>query len=324
MYPVKTAGAVMATRFVAVTVDYTVAATLQEVTGMAATEATIDYVYLINTEGFLVGVVSLRELLCAPSGDSVATIAQSKVSSVTVLEDQEHIVHLAAAEGIKAVPVVTENKVLVGVVTTDEILRIINQEIQEDILHFSGTTPKENLLIPQVEQYVRPQILQRLPWLLVGLGGGTLAAFVVGYFEVLLAEYVILAAFIPLIVYLADAVGMQIQLIFIRRLTIDPKIAVGRYFRQEVQITFVIALVLSLIMAGVTSWWIGDQALVAVLSLAVLITTLAAMVIAVLLPWLFVKTGRDPAVASGPFGTVIIDILSLLIYFTVASVMLGI
>lgn len=322
-YPAETAGAVMATRFVAVTTDHSVQAVWKEIAAASITEAAIDYVYVIDEAGALIGVISLRELLRSAPTDNVAECMISVVRSVDVLTDQEQVVHIAAAHNIKAIPVVSGAQVLVGVVTTDELLRIINAEIHEDILHLSGTTPKNQLALEGVAQYIRPQILQRLPWLLIGLAGGTLAALVVGYFEVLLAEYVILAAFIPLIVYIADAVGMQIQLLFIRRLTIDPQLQVWHYFKQEMQITVVVALVLALVMALVTGWWIGDQALAVVLSLAVLLTTLSAMVVAILLPWLFTVLGRDPAVASGPFGTVVIDILSLLIYFSVAGLFLG-
>lgn len=323
-YPPETAGAVMTTRFVAVTAEHSVRSALAEVQAAAATEAAIDYVYVIDGAGKLVGVISLRELFKSEPTNQVGRCAIETVQSVDVLTDQERVVHIAAEYSIKAVPVVSSTDILVGVVTTDELLRIINVEIHEDILHLSGTTPRNQLKLDGVTQYVRPQIIQRLPWLLIGLAGGTVAALVVGYFEGLLAEYVILAAFIPLIVYMADAVGAQVQLLFIRRLTIDPQVRVGQYFKQEGQITLVVALVLSLVVAGTTAWWTGDQVLAVILSVSVLLTTLTAMAIAILLPWLFTIFGRDPAVASGPFGTVVIDILSLLLYFAVASVLLGV
>lgn len=322
-YPPETAGAVMTDQFVAITADFSIRAALRDVATAAATKACIDYVYIVDELGGLSGVVSLRELLRAAPDDTVAKWCDPDTVSVDVLLDQERIVHLAAAYNIKAVPVVGADGVLVGVVTTDQLLQIINAELHEDLLHISGTTPKNQLVLEGVAQYIRPQIIQRLPWLLIGLAGGTLAAFVVGYFEFLLAEYVVLAAFIPLIVYMADAVGAQIQLLFIRRLTVDPHVQVGHYFKQEGQITVVIALVLALVMAGVTAWWTDDRMIAIVLSLSVLATTLMAMTVAIVLPWLFTLVGRDPAVASGPFGTVVIDILSLLIYFGVASLLLG-
>lgn len=322
-YPAETAGAVMTNHFVAVPADFTVRAVLQDIAQAAKSEACIDYVYIITSTGTLQGVISLRELLQANPGSLVADVWSTAVVSVNAEEDQERVVHLAAEHSIKAVPVVSRAGVLVGVVTTDQLLHIINTEMHEDILHLSGTTPQNQLALEGVSQYVRPQIIQRLPWLLIGLAGGTVAAFVVGHFEFLLAEYVILAAFIPLIVYMADAVGAQIQLIFIRRLTVDPQVRVGHYFKQEVQITLVVALVLALVMAAIAVGWTGDRLLAAILSVSVLATTLTAMAVAILLPWTFTLLGRDPAVASGPFGTVVIDILSLLIYFGVASLLLG-
>lgn len=322
-YPTETAGAVMSTHFVAVTADFSVRAALEDVKQAAKALACIDYVYIITSAGTLQGVISLRELLRADPDSRVADWESTEVVAVVVQEDQERVVHIAAAHSIKAVPVVSPDSVLVGVVTTDRLLQIINTEIHEDILHLSGTTPENQLALEGVSRYVRPQIIQRLPWLLIGLLGGSVAALVVGHFELLLAEYVILAAFIPLIVYMADAVGAQIQLLFIRRLTVDPHMRIAKYFKQEAQVTLIVALVLALVLAIITMGWTGDRIVAAVLSVSVLVTTLTAMTIAILLPWLFTWLGRDPAVASGPFGTVIIDILSLLIYFGVASLLLG-
>ena len=287
----------------------------------AANFATINYIYVIESER-LVGVISIRELFRTPKTMRVADLMVTNVVAVQVDEDQEVVARIAVQHSIKAVPVVDDAGRLLGVVAMDTILHIIRHETTEDFMHLAGATPDQVPGADLIDATARTHITKRLPWLLVGLIGGTVAAFVVSGFELVLAEYVAVAAFIPLVVYLADAVGGQILVIYIRSITLRPDLPLPQYLLREVRVNIVLGAVLAIAIAGISYLWHANVVLSVVLATSVYATVAAAMLIGLLLPWAFYRTGRDPAIASGPFATVIIDIVSLLIYFSVASLML--
>ena len=288
----------------------------------AADFATINYIYVVDEQHVLIGVFSIRELFRSEKAARVADFMHTTLVSVSPEVDQEEVVRQAIRHSIKCVPVLTSAGVLLGVVTMDTILDIIHHETTEDFLRLSGTTTDGEAPLQLITASAGTHIIKRLPWLVVGLFGGILAAAVVSGFEAVLLEYVVIAAFIPLIVYLADAVGSQIQLIFIRSLALRPHLSVWSYFFREVRINLVVGVVLALAIAAISFVWFADIRLSIILTISVLATVCAAMCIAVALPWFFHKTHRDPAIASGPFATVVIDVISLLIYFSVASLLL--
>jgi magnesium transporter len=164
---------------------------------------------------------------------------------------------------------------------------------------------------------VERRFRHRFPWLLVGLAGALLAADFVGRFEGYLQETVMLAFFIPGIVYLADAVGTQTETIVVRGLSVG--VTMRRMVRRELLAGLVIGFTLAAI-AGPLVWWRwGDAAVALAVGLALFAACSTATLAAMLLPWLFSICGRDPAFGSGPLATVIQDLLSILIYFAIAA-----
>jgi len=279
---------------------------------------TINYVYLTDTHRKLVGVVSLRELFQSSQQTILNDICTSKLITARPHTDQERVARLALHNSLKAIPVIDADHIFLGAVTSDSILKILDQEHQEDVLRDSGISlfGKDSLTL--VDQSIKKNIFVRLPWLVVGLLGGAVAAVVVAYFEEAIATVVLLAAFIPAVVYLADAVGSQTQTLLIRSLAVTPNTSYKKYLGRELLVSLGIAFSLA-VFVGVGVWlFLFDITLVYILSLTTLCTIFATAIISVSLPFFFKRLGSDPAIASGPLATVIRDVSSLLIYFAIA------
>lgn len=280
---------------------------------------TLNYVYITDGQNRLEGVLSLKTLFTADSTTLVSEVMESDVISVGEDDDQESVAKLALEHQLKAVPVVDKKRHLLGVIPSHHILNVLQQEQEEDALRAAGL-PVEAL----GEEQQRPliQAWHRLPWLLLGMLGGILAAVMIGFFEDALAEEVLLAAFIPIVVYLADAAGVQVQTIYIRLLARKNDIKTIRYLYREVLTSLIIAAVLSASTLAIVSLWFDAGDLALIVALAVAATVVFASMIAVVLPWMFQKMRFDPAVASGPMATIISDVASILIFLSIAQYLL--
>jgi magnesium transporter len=194
-------------------------------------------------------------------------------------------------------------------------------EHDEDLSRFGGLIQSTSKARSTSEEPVTRRFEHRIPWLLLGLIGALLAADIVGLFESRLRETIILAFFIPGIVYLADAVGTQTETIVVRGLSVG--VPMRSMVFRELMAGTVIGIAMAAI-AGPLIWWRwGDSRVALVAALALAIACAVAAVVAVALPSLFVRFGRDPAFGSGPLATVIQDLLSILIYLGIAAAVLG-
>lgn len=257
-----------------------------------------------------------EEKLTAYLGRTLVTVRPST--------DQERVAELALRHNIKAVPVISKDHVFMGVVPSDKILEVLNHEHTEDVLRFAGvrhkdTHAREALLnaSPLV------QVRMRLPWLVLGLLGGVGAAAVIGMFEDILAAELVLAAFIPAIVYMADAVGSQTQMLFIRALSIDSTLRVRSYLWRESIVNALLGTALALLIFIASLFFASSFMVSSILAISIFLTVVGTVLVAIMLPWFFHVRGHDPAIASGPLATVVRDILSLVIYLSVATSLLG-
>jgi magnesium transporter len=235
--------------------------------------------------------------------------------------DQEKVAFLALRYNLKAIPVVDKNNRFLGVVASDDILRILDNEAIEDILSFGGVWhrgPYDDIFnIPLLRS-----IKHRLPWLILGLLGGILAAGIINRFEGILAQNLILAAFIPLIVYMADAVGTQMEAFLIRDLAIMPKMRFLKYFLRQISVVFVIALIIAGLLIIVISAIYGERQIALTVGAAIFLAILSSVLTGLVVPYLFNKFKFDPANTSGPIATIIQDILSVFVYFLIANLLL--
>lgn len=278
--------------------------------------ASIHYIYIVKHKK-LVGVLSIKELFLQAKEAIVADVMEQKIITARVHSPQERVAYLAITHNLKAIPIVSKENHFEGVVAADTIFKILDNKAVQDILRFGGVMYSgsyDNVFaLPFLTS-----LKHRLPWLILGLFGGVLTAGIVKNFEDTLSQNLILAAFIPLVVYMADAVGTQMEAFIIRDLALDPKLNFGRYFFRQFIIVAGIGVISSVLLYAV-SRIIHDNGIVSlVLSLALFCAILSSLITGLSIPFLFGKLRLDPANASGPVATIIQDIVSILVYFGIA------
>ena len=281
----------------------------------------LQYVYVLDERQKLVGVLSVRDVFSRSPDTRAYEVMKADYVSVRPRTDQEVAAVQALKHGIRAMPVTTKDGTFVGVVTSDSILEILSEEHSEDLLYFGGVQASYSAGA-LLKQRLVVLLSARLPWLLIGLGGGFVAAFVVERFETVLDSYIVLAFFLPLVVYMSDAVANQTLTIFIRALALDHNFSVLRYVLREVLLGFCIAALVGSVLTALSFLWFGDIGVALVLGSALFCAVLVAVVTALLIALLLVWMRKDPAIGSGPFATIIIDIMTIVIYFTIATLFL--
>ncbi|MFH2136257.1 MAG: magnesium transporter [Patescibacteria group bacterium] len=285
---------------------------------------TINYIYVVDSKNKLLGVFSVKEIFKKPCETKISDIAIKDVVVAHQHTRPERVALLALKNNLKAIPIVDKEDRLLGVVPSDMILEILHNENVEDALLEVGIHKFKDPAVSIIQASALLHFKKRLPWLILGLVGGTIAAFIVNSFTETLKIQLIFAAFIPSIVYIADAVGAQTQTLYIRSLAIDHKLDFKKYILREIKVGLALALVLALIMGTIGLLWHKLLLVGLVLGLSFFTTIIIAVAVAIALPSLFLKLKLDPAIASGPFATIIRDISSLLIYFLIASTFLNI
>ena len=315
-YPLESAGRKIIFNIPTCSPDDNILNVKESVFANAQNLETFNYIYVIN-EGKLVGVFSLKEIFRRKENERVGNFMNKTIVKASPFDDQEKIAILAIKHELKAIPITDKNNYFLGIIPSDIILDILHKEHVEDILFLAGINSKEASL--ESSEKILAKV--RLPWLIVGLFGGILAAQITIIFEEPLKDYFILAAFIPLIVYMADAVGSQTQTLYIRNLALN-NFSKKNYFLKEIKTGVLMALVLS-VLFFIISTIISSQVLIGtILSISLFLTIMAAITISVLIVKALLKLGKDPALGSGPFATIIADISSLMIYFSVATLLL--
>jgi magnesium transporter len=277
------------------------------------------YLYIVDDSDRLVGVSSLRQLVVVPSETPLKDFMTTQVISVRTDTDQEEVAKIVARYDILAVPVVDEFNQLVGIVTVDDVIDIIREEATEDILRMAGAG----------EEFVETQtvlrsIRIRLPWLLASCFGGIVAFFIIGKFEASLNKFAYLAAFIPVIMGMGGNIGTQSSTIVVRGLATG-RIATRNFWSiimKELMIGLILGLFYGLLVGAVAEMRFFSILLAISVSLAVLSSMSVAAFVGALVPLVFAKAKIDPAVATGPFVTTAIDIISVYCYFAIATTLL--
>ncbi len=320
----ETAGGLMTSNYIALKADKTVEETLEEIQGLKLDSEIMSYIYVVDNQQKLIGVVSLREIFQAAKGTLIKDIMHDKVVSVRLETDQEEVATKLDRHGFLTMPVVNNENILQGIVTLDDILEVIERETTEDIYKQSGlsVTDKEFLRSEKILKAPIMSVLKlRLPWLGIVLVGGILAGGVIGQFEEILQSVVILAFFIPVIMDMGGNVGTQSSTIVIRGVVlgqIDGK-NIWTFLGKETLIGLIIGALSGSAAALVAFFWQGEPMISLVVFLSMTLTCTLASTIGYLIPMLSHKYGFDPAASSNPLITTIKDISGLLIYFTLAS-----
>lgn len=282
----------------------------------------VETLYIVDGNRRLQGLVALRDLLAAPA-DGLMEQLMRPVPAVALAElDQEEVAGLAVRHGLDAVPVVDRQGRLLGVVPARALIAILRSEHIEDLNLMAGLQHDSLRSLRAMTEPPLQRARERLPWLLVGLLGSGMATWVVSRSQTLLSERVAVAFFMPAIVYLADAIGTQSEAIAVRGFSIN-HVPLRRAVVGEIQTGFLIGLILGAISWPAVWWAYGDGPLALAVALAIFMAGGMATSIGILLPWALERLAMDPAFGSGPVATVIQDVLSLLIYFLLVQLLVG-
>jgi magnesium transporter len=267
----------------------------------------------------LLGLVRLEDLFAAPRDATAAELVDRDAVVVAASVDREVAVQRAVHRGRDTLAVVDGAGRFLGLVPPTEVLAVLAAEHDEDLARLSGFTHDVEAARHASVESIGRRFRHRLPWLLLGLVGALLSADLVGSFEAQLKRNVILAFFIPGIVYMADAVGTQTETLIVRGLSIG--VGIRQVAVRELLTGLLVGATLAAAFVPVGLWRWGEQDVVLAVALSLLGACSIATLIAMALPWLLHRLGRDPAYGSGPLATVVQDLLSVVIYMVIAGML---
>ena len=279
-----------------------------------------DAVFVTDAEGQLEGIVRINDLF-ANSERQIGEIMEPEHESVGIEDDQEQIAMLAMQLNMIAVPVVDDEKKLIGAVPPEALFKILRAEHMEDLQRLAGIAPHEHGPAVALNAPLFDRFRRRLPWLVFGLFASSIITFVMAGFEQSLSANVAVAFFVPALVYIAGAIGTQAVSVAVRGLSTDD-VPIARLLQDELLIGMAIGASLGLTSFVLVFLFFGDASLSLAVGLAVLIGGTVSAVVGFGLPWAFKRFGFDPAMGSGPICTIIQDVASLSIYFILVSALI--
>ncbi|MGJ7913434.1 magnesium transporter [Neobacillus sp. LXY-1] len=318
-YPPETAGRIMTNRFVWIRTYFTVREAVDKLKSFAEFAESLNYLYVINEESKLVGVVSYRDLLLAELHEKISDIMYERVISVTVTTDQEDVAKTVERYDFISVPVVDEQDVLVGIITVDDVIDVVIKEANEDIEKLSASGKAIDF-----ETKTLVAAARRLPWLILLLFIGLISGRIISSFEETLQKVVALAFFMPMIAGMTGNTGTQSLAVVVRGLIshdIDKKVII-RLILRELGVGISIGLTCSLLIAIIAYIWQGNLILGFVVGCSLFFTLIIGTLAGTIIPLMLFRLRIDPAVASGPLITTLNDIFSLLTYFGIATAFL--
>lgn len=334
-YPYDTAGGIMTTEYLAVNENCTVEETIEAAREASDDVEVIYYIYTIDEDQRLSGVLSMRKMLETESHKRVRDIARRDLFKVRVDDDQEESAKIMDRYGLLAVPVVDHQERLRGIITVDDAVHILEQETTEDIYKQAGISPFEEIeserSMKVMNASVWTNLAIRLPWLVIVCIGTLMGAWVMSTYGIYIEKVVELAFFVPVVMAMGGNVGAQSTTIFVRSMVLgqlDLEVFWKTLFTEIFRTGLGIGLFFGLVVGSAIWCWkvyligapLGGETLQLSLSVgsAMFFAILAASANGFLVPWLVHKFGADPATASNPLLTTIQDIVGIMIYFSTA------
>ena len=328
-YPDDSAGSMMTTEYVDLLPTMTVEDSIKRIRRTGTDKETINICYVIDDGRHLLGIVSIRTLILAEEDEMVSDVMTENVISVGTLTDQEDATAMFSRYDLTVLPVVDNENRLVGIITVDDALDVLETETTEDIEIMGGMTPTDK---PYLKTSVWETFKARFPWLLLLMISATFTGQIITSFENALAAAAVLTAYIPMLMDTGGNSGSQASVTVIRGISLND-IEFKDYFKvlwKEIRVAVICGVALAA--ANFVKLMLVDRMLfhnpditvtvAAVICLTMVCTILVAKVVGCTLPMLAEKLGFDPAVMSSPFITTIVDALSLLIYFRFAVMIL--
>ena len=279
-------------------------------------------VYIVDNNKNLIGFIPIKDLFASSKSTKIEKVMHKKLVAVPPETEVEKIAHLALKHDLSEIPVVKSKK-FVGVIPSRKIISIVNKALREDIFHFAGVHKSHLEFENSLEVPLFKAVKNHSIWLLVGLLGAILMASYIGFFEETLKKYLILAAFMPAIIYMSDALGTQIQTIFVRDLAILGKeLNLKKYFFRQMMIAISISLLIGILMFLAISFFWNKSFIGLVISLAAFSSLIVTSFTSFSITLLIKQFKFDPALGSGPVATIISDVTSVIIYFVIVSAMI--
>jgi len=283
------------------------------------------YLYTLDDDGRLTGVISLRDLVTTPGDTMLKDIMSKNIQAVRPETDQEEVARIVSQYNFLAVPVVDSDEKLLGIVTVDNVVDVIREEATEDFLQLAGAGKDREILLKSSWENARI----RLPWLFASWIGGIVAAFIIGVFDNILENAIALAAFIPVIIGMGGNVGTQSSTIIVRglatgRVSFENSITV---LFKEMRVGLILGILYGMLLGFFAIFQFIDTSpmLGIVVGLSICVSMILAATIGSLVPLILNRFEIDPAIATGPFVTTAIDIMGVAFYFLIArSLLLGI
>ncbi len=309
-----TAGGLMAKEFVAVNEDLTVDQAIQKIRNLADDVENIYNVFVVDEKNRLAGVLPLQDLILARHGVKVHHVMNDDVIHVGVDIDQEEVALLFKKYDLISIPVVDEQKHLLGRITVDDIVDVIEEEASEDAQKLAGIT---ELDISETSPF--KVFRSRLPWLAVSFVGEIITGFLMSQFHDQISKTLYFLFFVPLIMALGGNVGNQSAIVIIRGIATGEigLLESGRRLRNELWIALLLGSVLAVGIFFVAGIWFKDFEMGLIVSVALVFVVVCAALMGVLLPFILKRVNIDPAVATSPFITTSNDIFGILIYFSI-------
>lgn len=321
-YEEKTAGAIMTPNFFSLFQETTAAEATERIRELEDVEM-VFYVYVVDEENKLKGVLSLRQLVATKPDTPLKNLMTSHLYTVHTDMPQEAVARAVARYNLLAIPVINNIGQLVGIVTIDDVVDVIREKNTEDMLKMAGTGA-----VDITSHSIFRNTRARLPWLLASFSGGLLAVYVIGIFETQLREIAALAAFIPIIMGMGGNIGTQSSTIIVRSIAIgevDLK-DTWKVLWREFSTGALLGTTYGLLLGGLASLFpqfrVHAWKLPLVVALAIFVNMMIAATVGTIIPMFFKRIRVDPAVATGPFVTTAIDVLGILAYFFVATLLL--
>lgn len=318
-YEEDSAGGLMAKELVKVYETWTVAGCLRKIRAQAKNVTRVHSIYVVDKEEKLIGRLSLKDLLIAKNESKIAEIYIPKVDFVYVDADAEEVAKIMAKYDLEAVPVVNEQKVLLGRITIDDIVDVIKEEAEKDYQLAAGITQDVDS-----DDSIFHLTKARIPWLFLGLIGGIGAFLIMEGFQHSFKENAVLFFFTPLIAAMAGNVGVQSSAIIVQGLANDDvKGSINNRLIKEMLLAALNGLILAIFLFVFIWLYNGEIQKSLAISISLIVVIIVAGLIGTFIPLFLDKRGIDPAIATGPFITTSNDIFGILIYFWIAQLIIG-
>ena len=321
-YPEDSAGSIMTTEFVDLKENMTIEQALDRIRKLAVNSETIYTCYVLNQNRILQGIVSIKEILLAKENCLISDLMETNIISVNTLEDQEEVAKKFDKYDLYALPVVDNENRLVGIVTVDDAINVLQDEAEEDFEKMAAMSPTEESYF---ETSVFKHAKNRIVWLLILMLSSAITGTIITNYENAFAAVPLLVAFIPMLMDTGGNCGSQSSTLIIRGLATD-ELEVKDVFKilwKEIRIAVIVGVSLALINGLRIFVQYKNLQLACTVGLSITVTVILSKSIGCLLPLLAKKLKLDPAIMAAPLITTIVDILSVLVYFNIATAIMG-